>query len=35
MIWLFVFLMLPLVPIIILEIVETIVDYVAGWFNFD
>lgn len=33
MIWLLVFLMLPVVPFIILELAETIVDYVAGWFD--
>lgn len=35
MIWLFVFLMLPVVPIIILEIAEVVVDYLAGWFDLD
>jgi len=35
MIWLFVFLMLPIVPIIILEIARTVVELITEAFTFD
>lgn len=35
MIWLFVFLMLPLVPLIILEIAQTVVALLTEAFNLD